>query len=183
MKLLIASDIHGSLPAVEKVLAAYTALRADYLVLLGDLLNHGPRNSIPLGYDPASVAERLNYFSDRIVAVRGNCDSEVDQMLLEFPALSDFSWVLLESGHRLFLTHGHIYNPSNHPRLGETDILVHGHTHIPVAGKVNDVTVFNPGSPTFPKENHQPSFGFYSDGALEILDFDYQHLMGLELTN
>lgn len=115
MELFFASDLHGSLPATERVLLAYQQSGADTLVLLGDILNHGPRNPIPEGYNPPAVAERLNAFADRIIAVRGNCDSEVDQMLLTFPMMADYAWVLLESGQRLFLTHGHLYNQNKRP--------------------------------------------------------------------
>ena len=112
MKLFFASDLHGSLPATEKVLAQFDQSGAEALVLLGDILNHGPRNPVPEGYNPIAVAERLNQYAQKIIAVRGNCDSEVDQMLLSFPMMMDYAWVLLESGHRLFVTHGHLYNLS-----------------------------------------------------------------------
>ena len=126
MKLFFASDLHGSLPATEKVLELYRASGAQYLVLLGDILNHGPRNPIPEGYNPPAVAEKLNELSQEIIAVRGNCDSEVDQMLLSFPMMMDYSWVLLESGQRIFLTHGHLYNTNKRPALKAGDIIAHG---------------------------------------------------------
>ena len=116
MKLMFASDIHGSLPATERVLSLFEKSGAKWLIILGDVLNHGPRNALPEGYDPAQVAEKLNPYASRIIAVRGNCDSEVDQMLLHFPITAPWQQVLLEQ-HRLFLTHGHLFSPDNLPAL------------------------------------------------------------------
>ena len=115
MRYLIVSDIHGSLPALDKVLAFYDEKQCDMLCILGDILNYGPRNGLPEGLDPKGIAERLNARADRIVAVRGNCDSEVDQMLLDFPVLADYA-LLVDRGRRFFLTHGHVYSESNMPR-------------------------------------------------------------------
>lgn len=170
--LFFASDIHGSLPATEKLLAAFELSGAQHLILLGDILNHGPRNPIPEGYNPAEVANKLNGYAERIIAVRGNCDSEVDQMLLDFPMMVDYSWLLLESGQRMFITHGHKYNKDNRPKLAEGDILVSGHTHIPIAEKCNGFYVFNPGSVTFPRDIAGPSFGIYSQGDLQVMSLD-----------
>lgn len=114
MKLMFASDIHGSLPATERVLSLFAQSRAQWLVILGDVLNHGPRNALPEGYAPAQVAEKLNQYASRIIAVRGNCDSEVDQMLLDFPITAPWQQVLMENS-RLFLTHGHLFSPENLP--------------------------------------------------------------------
>ena len=122
MKLMFASDIHGSLPAAEKVLARFHESGARWLVILGDVLNHGPRNALPDGYAPAQVAERLNSVAERIIAVRGNCDSEVDQMLLQFPLSAPWQQVLTEH-QRLFLTHGHLYHPGNLPPLAASLVL------------------------------------------------------------
>ncbi|WP_019615319.1 phosphodiesterase [Psychromonas ossibalaenae] len=171
MKLFFASDLHGSLPATELVLEKYKASGADYLVILGDLLNHGPRNPIPQGYQPAAAAELLNNYSEQILAVRGNCDSEVDQMLLNFPMLETYSWILLESGTRIFLTHGHIYNSEHRPPLKAGDVIAHGHTHIPVAEHNGDQFIFNPGSITFPKQGYAASYGLYEEGTFTVLSF------------
>lgn len=132
MKLMFASDIHGSLPATERVLSLFEQSGAQWLIILGDVLNHGPRNALPEGYAPAQVAEKLNQYADKIIAVRGNCDSEVDQMLLHFPITAPWQQVLL-ANCRLFLTHGHLFGPDNLPALTTGDVLVYGHTHIPVA--------------------------------------------------
>lgn len=169
MKLFFASDLHGCLAATEKTLDLFVQSEAEHLVLLGDILNHGPRNPVPEAYSPPQVAERLNQYAERIIAVRGNCDSEVDQMLLSFPMMMDYSWVLLESGQRLFLTHGHLYNGANIPALKAGDVLVHGHTHIAMAHKRQDIVVFNPGSVTFPRENQPASYGLYQAGQLSVM--------------
>ncbi|NGZ14013.1 phosphodiesterase [Vibrio aestuarianus] len=169
MKLFFASDLHGSLPATEAMLALFEQSDAQTLVLLGDILNHGPRNPIPEGYNPVAVAERLNKYADSIVAVRGNCDSEVDQMLLKFPMMMDYAWVLLESGVRFFITHGHLYNAQQMPLLKNGDVLIHGHTHIPTAEPLNQVFIMNPGSVTFPRNNFPPSYAIYSEGLFQVL--------------
>lgn len=172
MNLFFASDLHGSLPATEQMISQYVKSGAKHLILLGDILNHGPRNAIPEGYNPPEVAQLLNQYADQIIAVRGNCDSEVDQMLLSFPMMMDYSWVLLESGQRLFLTHGHTYNSDKRPALRDGDILAHGHTHIPVAEEQNGVVIFNPGSVTIPRNGYSASFGLLSNNRLQVIGFD-----------
>lgn len=172
MKLFFASDLHGSLPATEQVLEKYSASEANHLILLGDILNHGPRNPVPEGYQPAEVAQRLNQYSNQIIAVRGNCDSEVDQMLLDFPMLESNAWVLLASGVRLFLTHGHSYNSEHRPPLRSGDVLAHGHTHIPVAELIDEQFIFNPGSVTFPKGGYPASYGLYQDGEFKVVSME-----------
>jgi len=114
MKIAIISDLHGSLTALEQVLAQLVPWQPDHYLLLGDLLNHGPRNPVPEGYDPAAVAARLNELAPRIMAVRGNCDSEVDQMLLHFPITAPYNQLLVD-GRRWFVSHGHLYEPGNVP--------------------------------------------------------------------
>lgn len=172
MKLFFASDLHGCLAATEKTLAEFERSSADSLILLGDILNHGPRNPVPDAYNPPAVAERLNQYADKIIAVRGNCDSEVDQMLLSFPMMMDYSWVLLESGQRLFLTHGHLYNASKRPALRSGDVIAHGHSHIPVAEKDGEQYIFNPGSVTFPRDGYVASYGLFERGELKVVTFD-----------
>ncbi|WED20994.1 phosphodiesterase [Vibrio sp. JC009] len=172
MNLFFASDLHGCLTTTQETLAKFDASDADILVLLGDLLNHGPRNSVPEGYDPAAVADLLNSYKDKIIAVRGNCDSEVDQMLLQFPMMLDSSWILLESGKRIFLTHGHIYNSSNRPALKSGDVIAHGHTHLPVAEQDGEQIIFNPGSVTFPKGGFVRSYGLLEDEMLKVVSFE-----------
>ena len=155
MKYLIVSDIHGSLPALEQVLAFYREQQCGMLCILGDILNYGPRNGIPQGLDPKGIAERLNAMAGEIVAIRGNCDSEVDQMLLDFPILSDYT-LLVDNGKRFFLTHGHIYNEDRLPK-GRFDCLFYGHTHRWKLERTEHTAVCNTGSITFPKGTCQHS--------------------------
>ncbi|WP_455425255.1 phosphodiesterase [Dryocola sp. LX212] len=167
MKLMFASDLHGSLPATEKVLEIFSRSGAQWLVLVGDLLNHGPRNALPEGYNPAKVAEELNTVADKIIAVRGNCDSEVDQMLLNFPITAPFAQILLP-GQRLFVTHGHLFNPEKLPPLAPHDALIFGHTHLPVAEIRDGIYYFNPGSVSIPKGGFEASYGMLNDDVLTV---------------
>ncbi len=157
MKYMILSDLHGSYAAFEKCARAFEAEKADYLVLLGDYLNHGPRNEIPAGYDPPRLAAALNELKTRIIAIRGNCDSEVDGMLLDFPHTADYG-NLIALGRRVFLTHGHLWSPEKLPALQEGDIFVSGHTHIPILAEKNGVILVNPGSPSIPKGNSEAGY-------------------------
>ena len=176
MKLMFASDIHGSLPAAERVLELFARSGAQWLVILGDVLNHGPRNALPEGYAPAQVAEALNRVAERVIAVRGNCDSEVDQMLLHFPITAPWQQVLSERT-RLFLTHGHLYSPDNLPPLAAGDVLAYGHTHIPVAGKQGDLIHFNPGSVSLPKGGFPPSYGMLEGNTLSVIALNDQQVI------
>ncbi|HDK7137603.1 TPA: phosphodiesterase [Clostridium botulinum] len=167
MKLFFMSDIHGSAYYLEKALHIFEEEKADYLIILGDELYHGARNPLPKGYDPKKVTEILNSYKDKIIAVRGNCESEVDQMVLNYPIMSDYS-IVLYNGKRLFLTHGHIFNKNNMPNISDGDALIYGHTHIPLAEKINNIFVINPGSITFPKENTPHCYGILSDNLFKI---------------
>ena len=176
MKLMFASDIHGSLPATERVISLFEQSGAQWLVILGDVLNHGPRNALPEGYAPAQVAEKLNLYASQIIAVRGNCDSEVDQMLLQFPITAPWQQVLLQKC-RLFLTHGHLFGPDNLPVLATGDVLVYGHTHIPVAEKQGSIVHFNPGSVSIPKGGYAPSYGMLEDNQLRVIALNDQQVI------
>ena len=171
MKILIASDIHGSLSALNKILDYYDRHQCELLCLLGDLLNYGPRNGLPADLNPQAIADRLNERAEHIVAVRGNCDSEVDQMLLKFPILSDYALVV-DQGRRLFLTHGHIYHEENLPPLSSMDFFFYGHTHLPKVVEASDKMplICNTGSPTFPKGGNPPSFALYEDGKVTLVN-------------
>ena len=158
MKLFFISDIHGSLHYLNKALEQYEKEAADYIIILGDELYHGARNPLPEGYNPKEVAVLLNSYADKIIAVRGNCDSEVDQMVLEFPVMSDYSTILYE-GRRIFL-------------LSSGDLFVYGHTHIPVAEKKGDIYVINPGSISMPKENNPNTYGILEGQAFQIKTLD-----------
>lgn len=170
MKYLIVSDIHGSLPQLEQVLNYFESEKMDMLLILGDILNYGPRNGVPDGLNAPGIAERLNAMADRIVAVRGNCDSEVDQMLLSFPMMQDYA-MLVDDGVRLFLTHGHIYNKVKRPAVG-IDVLLHGHTHLQGIEREDGIVVCNTGSITFPKNGNPPTFATYEAGVLRLHHLD-----------
>ena len=163
MKLFIASDIHGSALWCEKMLAAYENSGAEKLVLLGDLLYHGPRNDLPDEYAPKKVIAMLNARKDSILCVRGNCDTEVDQMVLEFPVLAEYALIYAD-GLTIFATHGHNFNCEKLPPLGRGDILLHGHTHVPVIEDHGSFTYVNPGSVSIPKEGSAHSYLILDDG-------------------
>lgn len=153
MKWMIASDLHGSAEYCRKMIEAFAREGADRLLLLGDLLYHGPRNDLPEGYAPKEVIPLLNGLKQKICCVRGNCEAEVDQMVLEFPVMADYC--ILPLGDRLlYATHGHIYNTQNPPPLAPGDLLLHGHTHVPAWTAFGAGNLYlNPGSLSIPKEN------------------------------
>ena len=171
MKLLFISDIHGSLYYARQAIEIFKKENADYIVILGDHLYHGARNPLPVEYNTIEVAKLLNQYSNRIISIRGNCDSEVDEMVLSFPMMSTYSTVFY-NGKRLFLTHGHIYNEDNLPKLSEVDVFAYGHTHIPKAEKREGIFVINPGSITFPKENYTNSYGIMDETSFKVKDLD-----------
>ena len=165
MKWMIASDIHGSALFCRRLLAAFDREGADRLVLLGDLLYHGPRNPLPEGYAPQETAALLNVRRERLVCVRGNCDADVDQMVLEFPILSD-SCLLCADGRTVFATHGHLWNTQERPPLCPGDVLLHGHTHVPAWEPFGDGNYYlNPGSVSLPKEDSPRGYLMLEDGA------------------
>lgn len=157
MKILIASDIHGSAYYCDRLLRAFTEEQCGRMLLLGDILYHGPRNDLPKGYDPKSVADSLNGIKESILCVRGNCDCEVDQMVLDFPVLADYA-VVLEGGRVIYATHGHIYNEENVPPLSPGSILLNGHTHISGYRIHENYVYINPGSVSIPKEGTPNSY-------------------------
>ena len=164
MKILIASDIHGSAYYCRKLLEAWDRENPDKTVLLGDLLYHGPRNELPKEYDPKQVIPLLNDRRDSLLCVRGNCDTEVDQMVLQFPILADYAWIAAD-GCSLFATHGHVYHPDHLPPLREGEILLYGHTHVPAWENRGGFRCFNPGSVSIPKGGSQPGYMLYEDGV------------------
>ena len=166
MKILFLSDIHGVPSTLEQALATAAPLGYDRIVLLGDLLYHGPRNGVPSFYDPEKVAAILNGLKDKIVAVRGNCDAEVDQLMFEFPMMSDYS--ILDAGSEtFFLTHGHLWNERILPPIGIGTVLAHGHTHISELKKLEcGLTIFNPGSVSLPRGGSARSFGYFDGNTL-----------------
>ena len=166
MKLMFASDIHGSLSAARAMADRYAAEGCDRLILLGDLLYHGPRNDLPDAYDPKGVIALLNGMKDELLCVRGNCDAEVDQLMFEFPMMSDYS--ILDAGSEtFFLTHGHLWNERILPPIGIGTVLAHGHTHVPELKKLEcGLTIFNPGSVSLPKGGSARSFGYFDGNTL-----------------
>ena len=184
VRILFLSDIHGSLPALEAVLAYYDAHHYDLLVLVGDILNYGPRNGLCKGLDPQAIAEKLNQRAADIVAVRGNCDSEVDQMLLNFPIQSTYL-MLVDEGKRFFVTHGHVYNEKKMPEAPGFDVFVYGHTHLqtlkPADAEMGIPVILNTGSPTFPKGGNPPTFATYADGVLAVRTLDGATISSLKI--
>ena len=154
MKYMFASDIHGSAYYCRKMLDAFEKEGAERLVLLGDLLYHGPRNAM----------------KDKIYAVRGNCEAEVDQMVLDFPVMADYC-ILAIDGKTFYATHGHVYNQNNLPPLCQGDILIHGHTHVLKAEQMDGYILLNPGSVSIPKEGNPPTYAVLEDGIFSIKDF------------
>ena len=167
MKWMIASDLHGSAYYCRKMLEAFEREGADRLFLLGDLLYHGPRNDLPREYAPKEVIPLLNGNKEKLLCVRGNCDAEVDQMVLEFPVLADYA--VLPVGRRLiYATHGHIYHVKNLPPLAPGDVLLHGHTHVPAWTEFGQGNLYlNPGSVSIPKENSPHSYMTLEENTMQ----------------
>lgn len=171
MKWLIASDIHGSEFYCKELLSAFKKENADRILLLGDLLYHGPRNDLPKNYNPKTVLALLNEQKNNILCVRGNCDGEVDQMVLEFPIMADYA--IIELGSRIiFATHGHIFNEKNIPPLHKGDILLHGHTHVPKCVEHEDYIYMNPGSVSLPKEESHHGYMTLENGKFLWKNFE-----------
>lgn len=184
MRLMIASDIHGSALYCRQMLDAYEREGADRLLLLGDILYHGPRNDLPEGYAPKEVIAMLNPVKDNLLCVRGNCDTEVDQMVLDFPILADYCFLELPDGaggtFSVFATHGHVHHPASLPPLRDGDILLNGHTHIPACEEIMDMDghtycYLNPGSVSIPKEGSAHSYMIFEDGT-----FYWKNMQGEE---
>lgn len=163
-KVLIASDIHGSSYYCGWLLDRIEEEQPDRVVLLGDLLYHGPRNDLPKGYEPKDVISMLNGIREKLLCVRGNCDTEVDQMVLEFPILADYA-VLMLGEQTVYVTHGHHYNEQNPPALSDGDVLLCGHTHVPCRHEHETFTYLNPGSVSIPKNGSRPSYMLWENGA------------------
>lgn len=177
MKLLIASDIHGDIYSAEAIAKAYIKSGAERLVLLGDLLYHGPRNDLPAAYAPKKVIELLNSLKNELLCVRGNCDTEVDQTVLNFPILADYALIEAD-GIRMFATHGHKFNLSCLPPLKDGEVLLHGHTHVSCAVPFGNGNLYvNPGSASIPKENTPKSYIIYENGTFSFRRLDGEEYM------
>lgn len=180
MKWLIASDIHGSAFWCERLLTAYRAEGADRLILLGDILYHGPRNDLPEGYAPKEVIALLNPLRERILCVRGNCEAEVDQMVLDFPVMADYA-AIAEGARLIYLTHGHVWNGTHLPPLCPGDVLLHGHTHIPCREERDGVMVLNPGSVSIPKAGSWHGYMTLENGCFTWKDMDGETRMSWQM--
>ncbi len=185
MKLMFASDIHGSAYYCRRMLELYQKSNASRLILLGDILYHGPRNDLPKDYAPKEVIAMLNPLKDQILAVRGNCDTEVDQMVLEFPILADYAFLLVE-GQAIYATHGHIFHENHLPPVQDGDVLIHGHTHLLEAKEIRTedgrrIKILNPGSVSIPKGGNPATYGILEDGVFSILDLENREIRRMEL--
>lgn len=180
MKLMIASDIHGSAYYCERLISAYNNEAPDRLLLLGDLLYHGPRNDLPRDYAPKKVIAMLNELKEKLLCVRGNCEAEVDQMVLDFPVMAEYC-VIYDSGRMIFATHGHVFNKSNMPKLSKGDILLHGHTHVPTCEQLDNGAVYiNPGSVSIPKEDSQHGYMILENGRFTWKNLDGEEYKSFE---
>lgn len=171
-KWMIASDLHGDADCTRRLLSRFSESGADRLILLGDLLYHGPRNDLPKGYDPKGVIELLNGVADALLCVRGNCDTEVDQMVLSFPILGDYAFLSVD-GLRILATHGHRFHLNQLPPLRRGDVLLHGHTHVPTAEPFGQENLYlNPGSVSIPKEGSPNSYVIYENRRFTFHDLE-----------
>ena len=193
MKYLICSDIHGSESACKKILEQFQNMNCDKLIILGDILYHGPRNPLPQGHNPKGVIELLNPIADKIFACRGNCDAEVDQMVLNFPMMADFVQ-LVDDGVQLFCSHGHVYAPlradgnlpagcpstASQPKLSAPAVVFYGHTHVSVLEKnPQGIIVCNPGSTSLPKENTEAGFAVYENKKITLFNMEEKEIKAL----
>ena len=170
MKLVIASDIHGSAFWCRKLLDVCEAEQPDHLILLGDILYHGPRNDLPRDYAPKQVIPMLDAWSGKILCVRGNCEAEVDQMVLSFPCLAEYS-VLMADGKTFYLTHGHHKNPQDLPQLPQGSIFLYGHTHVKFDQVIDGIRCLNPGSVSIPKDGSH-SCMVYENGDFRVVTLE-----------
>ncbi len=173
MKLIIASDIHGDAVCAKALLEAFEHEKAEKILLLGDILYHGPRNDLPEGYAPKKVIDLMNSISDKLICVRGNCEAEVDQMVLNFPCMSDTAAVYDgERGVTLYMSHGHIYNPDRLPNMPSGSAFLYGHTHLYSIERRGGVLCLNPGSVSLPKGGNPKTYATYENGTFEIKTFN-----------
>lgn len=177
---LVVSDIHGAVHGAAAAEEAFHLHHADWILCLGDILYHGPRNDIPEDYAPKTVIEIMNRLKDRIISVRGNCEAEVDQMVLAFPCMAEYQIIPYEN-RRIFMSHGHIYGPDKLPVLSENDIFLSGHTHIHMAEKKNGIWLLNPGSVSLPKQSGPASYGILENGCFHLFSTDHHPFLQKEL--
>ncbi len=173
MKYFVLSDIHGDEICCKKALDIFSQSDCSAILLMGDILYHGPRNDLPKGYDPKGVIRLLSSLSEQIIAVKGNCDGEVDQMVLNFPILSVCNQLYLKT-RKVFMTHGHTITRNLPPSLPNGSIFLYGHTHIPEAKKENGLFFLNPGSVSIPKGNFPSSYAILDESTFTIYDLNTQ---------
>lgn len=179
-KYLAVSDIHGALDGAETLLEAIRRHQPDRILCPGDILYHGPRNDLPASYAPKKVIEIMNSLKDKIIAVRGNCEAEVDQMVLEFACMADYRTIPF--GKRtVYMSHGHIYNPERLPDLDAGSIFLYGHTHIPCAYQKEGIYILNPGSVSLPKNGHPRSYGILEESGFTVYRDDHTEYMHIDL--
>jgi len=181
MRYLVLSDIHGGSEELKQALLFFQRFNCDFLILLGDLLNHGPRNKLPASYDPMNVGNLLNQFKEKIISIRGNCDSEVDGMVFDFPCNAAYGYLVVSTSKgikKIFLTHGHLHKIETKEQisklgLNEGDIVLSGHTHVSgIFFKESGVININPGSISIPKGGTQKGFALISENAIELYNLD-----------
>ena len=173
MKLLIASDIHGDAVCCKKMLDAAETNGVDKIVILGDILYHGPRNDLPENYAPKKVIEMLNQISEKLLCVKGNCEAEVDQMVLCFPVMNECAWIYDNACKiSMYLSHGHKHNPENLPPLPCGTVFLYGHTHLLGFTEKDGILCLNPGSVSLPKGGNARSYALYEDGSFSIVSLD-----------
>ena len=175
MKYFVISDIHGSKYYLEKALEQFSNDSYDAMLILGDILYHGPRNALPKDYDTTYVMNQLNKIKDKIIAIRGNCDAEVDQMVLQFPIMDTYKE--LDGNRTLLLTHGHVYGPENHPIVKKGSCILSGHTHIPTADIQNGCFYLNPGSISIPKGGYIHSYGVLDDVGFTVYGLENHEII------
>lgn len=176
MKFVVISDIHGDLTGAMAFAEVVQREQPDRILCLGDILYHGPRNDLPENYAPKKVIPIMNSFTDQIIAVRGNCEAEVDQMVLDFPCMADYNVIPFHE-QNIFMSHGHIYGPDHLPSLKENDIFLSGHTHIPTADQINGIYLCNPGSISLPKGGHPKTYAVLDDTGFTVYTIDHQEYM------
>ena len=173
MKYLIFSDLHGSIDSIERIIEKYNFHKCDKLICLGDVLYHGPRNDLPENYNPKAVIKVINEYKNQIICIQGNCDAEVDQMVLDFPIIKDY--LLNVNGKEVYLCHGH------HLENVEHNIILHGHTHITGVKEKDGKTYINPGSVTIPKENTNRGYIILEENKFTFYDLDGSKLFDFSL--
>lgn len=172
MKYLVVSDIHGALSGAQSAIHAFTYHHCDWILCLGDILYHGPRNDVPADYAPKKVITLMNEQKDHITAVRGNCEAEIDQMVLDFPCMADSNTLFLQQ-RRIFMSHGHLFSRDSLPPLNKGDMFLSGHTHIPTTDLIDGIYLCNPGSISLPKGGHPRTYGVLDEEGFHVYTCDH----------